>query len=182
MCNFFMLTVKTNGGFKTPVINFLNFQKTAKNLFLLLFIMVWSSIHAHAQPGAAIQACSNYPCLSICPTLLTFDYDGTYNTGSGASLRYSYAYDRGAPFFISFNTALNRWEIFDYYDLTAPVVLFYSTVASIPNPPNFTLGNWVRDPLSYCASNSVLLTFEGTGTQSAITIAYRINSFRCPNY
>ncbi|MCC7246436.1 MAG: T9SS type A sorting domain-containing protein [Saprospiraceae bacterium] len=136
--------------------------------------MAWLSIYAHAQPGTTIQACTNTSCYYQCPGIGTLVWDNAYETGSGSSLRYGYV--DGGGIVVTFNTALNRWEV-AYSDGTEYVALFYNTTASIPKPPDLTLGSWVRDPAGYCSASSVFQTFEGTGTQSTTTLPIELVSF-----
>ena len=138
--------------------------------FFILLMALSLPLSTRAQPGATIEACGP-SCIFTCPVGInqSFVYIGT--TGSGASLRYRYGNPQGLPWFIEFNTTLNRWEIFssDGIELT---LFYYSTVASIPNPPNLTLGNWVKVD---CTND--LLVFGGTGTQSALVLPIELVSF-----
>lgn len=77
-----------------------------------------------------------------------------------------------APSEIRWIAANNRWEL-STDDAGAVYILWFSTFASRPNPPNLVAGNWTDDGLG-CGD---LTQFSGTGTQSALVLPVELVSF-----
>ena len=68
---------------------------------------------------------------------------------------------------------INRWEI-QYNDGSGWIVDYYSTVQSAPNPPSQPYGNWFNNTGGACGN---LVQFNGTGTQSALTLPIELTRF-----
>jgi hypothetical protein len=77
-----------------------------------------------------------------------------------------------APSEIRWIAANNRWEL-STDDAGAVYILWFSTFASRPNPPNLAAGTWTDDGLG-CGD---LTQFSGTGTQSALVLPVELVSF-----
>lgn len=97
----------------------------------------------------------------------------TRGSGSGSPLRYAYA--NMFDYTITWNAALSRWEA---YNVNGHEVTFVSSVASYPNPPNLSFGNWASTDGCGCG---ILYALSGTGVQGGIVLPVDLLSFEGQN-
>ncbi len=97
-------------------------------------------------------------------TVQTFNFASS----SGSPLRNTYTgtnSNGGNPMRVIWVAGSNRWEI--QQDFGGFLTDYYSTLASRPNPPSLSAGNWQQD--AACAGGT-LVQFNGTGTQTVLPV------------
>ena len=125
-----------------------------------------------------MDVCTNI--LGTCP--LALNLSGTVEDGGITRNTYSssppdFDVNCGGSFIESiviWDDVQDRWEIrwdADGAPLTYSLDMFYSTVATEPNPPDENLGNWQLDTDGAgFACNTTGFTLNGSGTQSTLPV------------
>ena len=145
-----------------------------KTVFITLLLSIISTL-IHAQAGKTITYIDNSFCTSPSGTILTFQ--GT--VGTSPNVRNTYGGELNGmtnppnvPYRVIWSTANSRWEMQVF--LGVYVYEYYNTTASKPNPPALGYGTWVVNPNYVC---DPLLSFFGTGTQTALVLSVDLLSF-----
>lgn len=119
--------------------------------FLLLFIVVICSSFLSKAFGQSIhfEGCVN---VGLSDSGYTLNPDGSITDDGITRTTYESAPNSQGYFeviIIRWNATLDRWEIFHNADdpdnETANELLYFSSVATFPNPPNIAIGNWTND-------------------------------------
>jgi len=144
-------------------------KTTFTHLLFLFYVLIACSADLRSQ---SISVTENS--LELCSNAGANTFTKTSDDG-GTPRRNIYTgtwNGNGAPSEIRWVAANSRWEL-STDDAGAVYILWFSTFASRPNPPNLAAGNWTDDGLG-CND---LTEFSGTGTQSDLVLPVELVSF-----
>lgn len=154
-----------------------------KYLYVLpcLFICLASSLYAQITFRGCVTAGLGAQDYTLTNTGTTLDAGTSRNFFESTPLDFNQNCPAGVcEVRIIWNNSVSRWEI--QLDNDGPVgtpdyttvVLYYNTSASVPNPPDLTLGTWVDGTGGICTD--AITTLSGQ-VQSAVTLPVELLAF-----
>ena len=117
----------------------------------------------------------NINVLDAGPTCIADVFDNTATLDGGSPQRYVFEDllpNANVYAQIKWNNSTLRWELrFDFRFGTSSdgdyeELVYSSTYASAPNPPNLTVGNWINETGGACGN---LTQFDGAGTHGILS-------------